>query len=351
MSLKGVIVRRKGEREYRYLRRAGKPLVKLPADVPMDHPKFLAAYAAARTDDPAPTEPGTVGALVTSALRGDRYKALSTVYRATLRRHFDAIRAAYGKAPARGLKRRHIEADLGKAANAADRLKAWRFLAAHGTRAGLLADDATQGIVIEHRGRVIGHEPWSADEIAAYRARWPVGTVPRAAMELLFWSAARIDDGAKIGPGMVDREGVLTFRQHKTGGLAHVPWTCALPAYAAGMQADRDVMHAALAPLAGQMTFLATAHGRTRSTAALGTLIRESARAAGVERSAHGLRKARATALAEAGATTHQIAAWTGHESLKEVEHYTRRAGRRAAVMGENGNRTLETGPRQSGNR
>ncbi|WP_338147736.1 tyrosine-type recombinase/integrase [Neoroseomonas terrae] len=40
----------------------------------------------------------------------------------------------------------------------------------------------------------------------------------------------------------------------------------------------------------------------------------------------HGLRKARCRPLAEAGATTHQIAAVTGHKNLKEVETYTRAA-------------------------
>jgi len=42
--------------------------------------------------------------------------------------------------------------------------------------------------------------------------------------------------------------------------------------------------------------------------------------------SAHGLRKACATALAEAGATAHEIASVTGHQSLEEVERYTRAA-------------------------
>jgi integrase len=39
--------------------------------------------------------------------------------------------------------------------------------------------------------------------------------------------------------------------------------------------------------------------------------------------SPHGLRKAAARRLAEAGASPHQIAAITGHASLKEVERYT----------------------------
>ena len=40
--------------------------------------------------------------------------------------------------------------------------------------------------------------------------------------------------------------------------------------------------------------------------------------------SAHGLRKAAARRLAEAGCTAHEIAAITGHASLEEIEHYTK---------------------------
>jgi integrase/recombinase XerD len=42
--------------------------------------------------------------------------------------------------------------------------------------------------------------------------------------------------------------------------------------------------------------------------------------------SAHGLRKAIAARLAERGATAHEIMAITGHQSLEEVERYTRAA-------------------------
>jgi integrase len=40
--------------------------------------------------------------------------------------------------------------------------------------------------------------------------------------------------------------------------------------------------------------------------------------------SAHGVRKATSTALAEAGATPHEIMAITGHQTLEEVERYTK---------------------------
>jgi len=43
----------------------------------------------------------------------------------------------------------------------------------------------------------------------------------------------------------------------------------------------------------------------------------------------HGLRKLAATLLAEAGCSTHEIAAITGHKTLKMVEHYTRSVDQR----------------------
>jgi len=45
--------------------------------------------------------------------------------------------------------------------------------------------------------------------------------------------------------------------------------------------------------------------------------------------SAHGVRKAPSTALAEAGAMPHEIMAVTGHQTLEEVERYTKAASRK----------------------
>ena len=108
-----------------------------------------------------------------------------------------------------------------------------------------------------------------------------------------------------------------------------------LDVYKRQMMADRDMMHAALrATSTGHMTFLATAAARTRSSKAAGHLISAAAAKAGFDRSAHGLRKSRAVALAEAGANPLQIGAWTGHHSLSEITHYVEEADRKRAVMG-----------------
>lgn len=339
-------VRDRNGKPRRYLRVKGQKLVPLP-DLPLDHPDFLAAWSAAMKaakGRPARPAPGSIAALCGAFLRSPAFRAHSTSYQAILRRHVMAIEAKAGEAQARHLAARHIAADLaGLTGGAAQsRFKAWRALSVHGLDAGILKADPTEGVKRPKPARTDGHAPWTAAEIEAFRARWPIGTVQRAIVELLYWTGARISDAVQLGRGMVDRDGVLRFRQQKTGGLAFIPWTCPLPDCAAGMEADRATMHEALLACAGHMTFLATKDGRTRSAKAIGGDVAKAARLAGVRKTAHGLRKARATALADHGATTHQIAAWTGHESLSEVEDYTRTAARRAAVMGTNEDGTVK---------
>jgi len=82
------------------------------------------------------------------------------------------------------------------------------------------------------------------------------------------------------------------------------------------------------------MTMLVTEAGRTRTAKGRKQMLADGARAAGIKKSAHGLRKARAISLAERGATPHQIGAWTGHATLAEITHYTEGMDRRAAVIG-----------------
>lgn len=58
----------------------------------------------------------------------------------------------------------------------------------------------------------------------------------------------------------------------------------------------------------------------------MGILVQASKAGLPAESSPHGLRKAAARRLAEAGCTVFEIASITGHASLKEVERYTKSA-------------------------
>jgi integrase len=84
-----------------------------------------------------------------------------------------------------------------------------------------------------------------------------------------------------------------------------------------------------LADLPDDRPFLATAYGKARSPEGLGNKMREWCDQAGLSNcTAHGLRKACARRLAEAGATAHEIMAVTGHKTLAEVQRYTESAMR-----------------------
>jgi integrase len=74
-------------------------------------------------------------------------------------------------------------------------------------------------------------------------------------------------------------------------------------------------------------TFLLTEYGRPYSAAGFGNWVRDRCDEAGLPNCAsHGLRKACARRLAEAGCTIHQIKAITGHKTDAEVHRYTAKA-------------------------
>src|SRR5262249_10288541 len=77
------------------------------------------------------------------------------------------------------------------------------------------------------------------------------------------------------------------------------------------------------------LTFLVTEFGRPFTPAGFGWF-REQCDMANLRHcSFHGLRKAASVRLAEAGCTPHEIAAITGHASLKEIVRYTQTADRK----------------------
>lgn len=79
----------------------------------------------------------------------------------------------------------------------------------------------------------------------------------------------------------------------------------------------------------GQKTFLETKQGKQRSEKGLGKDMRKWCDEAELpECTTHGLRKAIARRMAEAGCTAHQIMAVTGHKTLSEVQKYTEMANR-----------------------
>ena len=151
-----------------------------------------------------------------------------------------------------------------------------------------------------------------------YRAHFELGTRARLALELLYGTMQRRGDIVRLGRQHV-HNGIVSIRQQKTGTQVDVP---VLPE----LQQAIDAM-----PKAEHLTFLVTEFGKPFTAAGFGNWFREQCDAAGISLSAHGLRKAGATRLAEHGCTDHEIMAWGGWTSIREVQRYTQAANSKTA--------------------
>lgn len=334
-----------------YYRPKGQKGIRMP-DRPPDHPDFLAAYAAAASSTKpvrAKADSGSLALAVEGYLKSDVFLVgLKAGTRSARRPMLDEIRERYGHGRVIDLRTKHIEADLmrftGHARN--NHLKAWRGFGKWLAVTYKIADPTT-GARKAPVAQSDGHPPWSETEVEAFRAYWPIDTPERLAFEVIFWTGARISDAVRLGHGNVDRDGWIVFRQQKTGGEVAIPFNRTLPDFAEGMKEDLDYLHAALnARKDKHMTWMTTTHGKSRSVKAAGQWFAAKARAAGVcGRSAHGLRKSRARALAEAEGTSAQIGAWTGHESLSEIERYIRNFNKRKVLSSTKTEQKVPTHP------
>jgi integrase len=162
-----------------------------------------------------------------------------------------------------------------------------------------------------------GHTPWTNEDIE--QARHPTGTQARLAMAILLNTAGRREDAVRLGPQHC-RYGRIRFTQAKNEHCN--PVQVDIPIHP-------DLARVIEVTPSGHLTFLVTAFSKPFSAAGFGNKFRTWCEEAGLPKlTAHGLRKAAATRLAEAGASPHEIMAVTGHQSLEEVERYTRAARR-----------------------
>ena len=178
------------------------------------------------------------------------------------------------------------------------------------------SDDPTDAIHGVKPKKTPGHHTWTDAEIAQYRARWPLGTQQRLAMELALETTSRRGDLTKIGR-QHERNGKLDLRHTKNSQDALIPITPAL-------------RRAIDAYPTKHLTYLHTKAGTPRNAKSLGADFRQWCDTAGLPRrcTLHGLRKGGARRLAEAGASAHEIMSVTGHRTISQVQHYTEEANR-----------------------
>ena len=306
-------------RVHRYFRRPGYPRVRLPG-LP-GSVEFMAAYQAA-LDGPGVeigaakrSKPGSVSTAIAAYYGSPDFAALATGTRTMRRAILERFRGEHGDKPIALLPPKFIAITLSKMKPHAARnwFKAVRSLMQFAMALEMRSDDPTSGIKLP-KVKSDGVHTWTEGEIEQYEAAHAVGTAARLALALPLYTGQRRSDVIRMGRQHV-RNGVLTVRQDKTGV------TLAIPVHA-DLQAILD------ATPSEHMTFLVTRSGRPFGGSTFSEQFRAWCDAAGLPKacSVHGLRKAACRRLAEAGCSANEIAAISGHVTLKEVQRYTKAA-------------------------
>jgi integrase len=309
---------RKSVRVRYYFRRRGEKAIPLPGLPGSD--EFAAAYAAALAAMPGHPEigmkrtlPGTINALAVDYYRSAVWERLAEDTRKKRWRTIERFRTKHGDKRVAFLLREHIEkmlAEIRKPSAKRDWLKAIRGLLQFAIPT-MLTSDPTEGVASIKLAKTKGHHTWTDEEIAQYRAHWPLGTQQRLVMEFALETASRKGEVVRLGPQHVRNGRIRIERTHGSDDV-DIPMSPEL-------QAACEAMPKA------HLTYIVTAYGKPRSKYGLGNDFARWATEAGLPARCrmHGLKKGGMRRLAEAGNTAHELMAISGHKTLTEVQRYT----------------------------
>lgn len=314
IKLKYVKEYRRNGKTYRYFRRKGRPAVLLPG-MPGSR-AFNEAYQAALSEKPmADTshDAGTLGKLIADYYRSVDFSNLKPNSKRLYRSILEPMREKHGH---RLVKDMPPE----RASDLIEQIGETRKGMANLTRAIMkrLFKFATRKRW-KHQNPFDGIDPykigtrhtWSDEELHAYEARWEIGTQERLDYASLLYSGQRAGDVVKMARPSPKAQ-TIKIVQEKTGAELVLPihpeWRRAIEAV----------------PAKG-LSLIGDSRGRPIKRPMLTLRIRKAAEKAGLppKCTAHGLRKALMRRLAESGKSSKQIAAVSGHRTLKEVERYT----------------------------
>jgi integrase len=317
-----------------YFRRAGFKSVPLPG-LPWS-PEFMATYEVALAGQPmqignARVKPGTIRSLAVSYFNSLDFRSMKSnsqyVRRKIIERFCEAADRdghKHGDKSAATLQREHVvklmAARVAKPESANALRKALRAMMTHAVEIGVRADDPTRDVKALRPKSKMGFHCWTEAEIAQFEARHPIGSKARLALALGLYTGQARQDVVAMGPQHVQDE-VLYWVRGKTERCTGIE--LAIPIH----PMLRRIIDATPS---GHLTFVVTEFEKPFAVAGFGNWFRDQCDMANLHHcSFHGLRKAASVRLAEAGCTPHEIAAITGHASLKEIVRYTNTADRR----------------------
>jgi integrase len=286
-------------------------------------PEFEAAYLAALTGgDKCHRRAGAAGSLQWLI---DQYRDTAAwqheLSKATRRQRdniYKQVIAASGNVPFVRITKADVERGRERRAatphQARHFLDSMRALFRWAHKAGHVKRDPTAGIENPTRPKNEGFKPWNEDDVAVYEQHWPLGTRQRVWLDMLLYTGLRRGDAALVGRQHV-RNGKIYLKTEKTDTPVALE---ILPALTQTLAAGP----------CGDLTFIVGAKGRPMTKESFGNEFRDACRTAGINKSAHGLRKIAAIRCAQNGATVPQMNAIFGWTGERMALHYIEAANR-----------------------
>jgi integrase len=260
------------------------------------------------------TMPGSMNAVIVRYYRSAGFAGLRDSTKAVRRGIIERFRVKYGDCLVKTLKPRHVKDIMAKmsatpeAAN--NLLKVLRQLLNEAIDMELIVANPALSVQ-KYKSRGDGIHTWTDEEIAQFEARHPIGTKARLAMALLLYTGQRKGDVVNLGWQHISGD-LMAVRQQKTDTPLKIP-----------VHPDLKIVLANLSR--EHLTFIVTEQGAPFTAAGFGGWFRDRCDEAGLPQcSAHGLRKAIATRLSDAGCSEDEIKAITGHKSSSSLSPYTK---------------------------
>ncbi len=265
-------------------------------------------------------EPGSVQWLIETYYRSKAFQSQAPATQKDKKSVLNRYCKNVGELPFKKIRKSDIEASQMKRSatpGAADKLvKYLKALFNWAISSDLATFNPADGVSKIHSSSA-GFHTWSEAELERFRSAYPIGSIARLAMELMVNLGVRRSDLVKLGWKNVV-EGRIEFVPEK--GAGRYAQSLSLPVTDELQQALDAIVH-------DQPTFLITDYGKPFSSNGFGNKMRQWCNDISLpECSSHGLRKASATILAEAGATEHQLMAIFGWSDSKMAQHYTKAA-------------------------
>lgn len=269
---------------------------------------------------------GSLSYVIQSWYKSSGFVSLGDLTKYGYTRIAERLREAHGQKTVANLRRRHVQAIMAaKAAtpHAANHdLRVLRLVLDHAMDLELIESNCAR-TVKKLRASSEGYYTWTEQDIQKFYKRWSTGTTAHLAMTLMLYSGAGKKDATLLGPSNIV-SGRLQYRraklQTRDGVLVDIPIHPVLSGLLSTLPSDQE-------------TFLQTTYGKPRSANGLGTAMRTWCDEAKLPQcTSHGLRKACARRIIEAGATPHELMAVTGHKTLAQAQMYADKFARAEAA-------------------